>query len=51
VGKEAAMMDFSGDAPFNIISLFIFYYAIDGKKEQRSLAGIKLECVLLLSIM
>jgi hypothetical protein len=38
MGKEAAMMNFSGDAPFNIISLFIFYYAIDGKIDQRSVA-------------
>jgi hypothetical protein len=29
VGKEAATMNFSGDAPFNSITLFIFYYAFD----------------------
>jgi hypothetical protein len=27
--KEAAMMDFSGDAPFIFKSLLNFYYAID----------------------
>jgi hypothetical protein len=29
VGEEAAMLNFIGDAPFNTISLFIFYYALD----------------------
>jgi hypothetical protein len=36
VGKEAAMGRDIGDAPFNSISLFIFYYAIDGKIEERN---------------
>jgi hypothetical protein len=29
VSKEAAMMDFRGDAPFIVKSLLNFYYAID----------------------